>query len=48
MEDALSHRDVGSVLEADCTEAAMAALSGPTFTYFDLIHCASTMALDVV
>lgn len=46
--DALSHRDVDSAVEADSTEATVAALSRLTFTYFDLIRHASTTAPDAV
>ena len=46
--DALSRRDADMAPEASCTAAAGAALSGPTFVYFDHVRRASATAPDAV
>jgi hypothetical protein len=46
--DALSRRDVDTAPEAYCTAATVAALSGPTFAYFDHVRRASATAPDAV
>jgi hypothetical protein len=48
MEYALSHCDVDMASKADYMAAAVAALSGPMFAYFDHIHHASATASDAI